>query len=76
MNSIRRRIKSAESGISPTAPTRKPRLVLKFVEMLQTGDDSDPNAVQSANITCTGILAQESAMKGGEIVRLPEWTLN
>jgi hypothetical protein len=43
--------------------------------MLRTGTDAYPNAVQSANITCTGILAHESALKGGEIVRLPEWTL-
>ena len=42
--------------------------------MLQTGNDSYPNAVESANITCTGILAHESALKGGEIIRLPEWT--
>jgi hypothetical protein len=53
-----------------------PHLVWQFVKMLQTGVDSYPNAVQSANITCTGILAHESAMKGGEIVRLPEWTLS
>jgi hypothetical protein len=37
--------------------------------------DPFPNAVQSANITCTGILAHESAMKGGERMRLPEFTL-
>ena len=52
-----------------------PHLVHEFVKMLQTGVDAYPNAVQSANITCTGILAHESALKGGEIVRLPEWTL-
>lgn len=51
-----------------------PHLVHQFVKMLQTGEDSYPNAVESANITCTGILAHESALKGGEIVRLPEWT--
>ena len=42
--------------------------------MLKTGVDAYPNAVESANITCTGILAHESALKGGEIVHLPEWT--
>ena len=52
-----------------------PHLVWQFVKMLQTGEDSYPNAVESANITCTGILAHESALKGGELIRLPEWTL-
>ncbi len=52
-----------------------PHLAHQFVQMLLSGEDSYPNAVQSANITCTGILAHESARKGGEIVRLPEFTL-
>jgi len=34
-----------------------------------------PNAVQSANWACVGILAFESALKGGEIVHLPEFAL-
>ncbi len=51
-----------------------PHLVHQFVEMLRTGEDAYPNAVQSANITLTGILAHESALKGGEIVRLPDWS--
>jgi hypothetical protein len=37
--------------------------------------DPRPNAVTSANWTCVGICAHESALKGGEIVRLPEFTL-
>jgi len=37
--------------------------------------DPFPNAVQSANITCTGILAHESAMRSGERLQLPEFTL-
>jgi predicted dehydrogenase len=52
-----------------------PHLAHQFVRMLQSGDDAYPNAIESANITCTGILAHESAQKGGEIVRLPEFTL-
>jgi hypothetical protein len=36
--------------------------------------DPYPNARQSANITCVGIIAHESAMKGGKIMRLPEFT--
>ena len=34
-----------------------------------------PNAVQAANITCSGILSHESALRGGERIYLPEWTL-
>jgi predicted dehydrogenase len=51
-----------------------PHLVDQFVKMLASGADAYPNAVESANITCTGILAHESALKGGELIRLPEWT--
>lgn len=52
-----------------------PHLVHAFVDALLHEKDPYPNAVQSANITCVGILAHESALKGGEIVRLPEFTL-
>jgi predicted dehydrogenase len=52
-----------------------PHLVHNFVEMLRNGEDAYPNSVESANITCVGILAHESAMKGGEIIPLPEFTL-
>jgi hypothetical protein len=31
--------------------------------------------VQSANWTCVGICAHQSALMGGEIVRLPAFTL-
>jgi hypothetical protein len=37
--------------------------------------DPFPNAVQSANITCSGILAHQSAMAGGERIRLPDFAL-
>ncbi|PRY06392.1 putative dehydrogenase [Pontibacter ummariensis] len=52
-----------------------PHLVHAFVSALVTGEDPYPNARQSANITCVGILAHESAKRGGEIIRLPEFTL-
>ena len=52
-----------------------PHLAHQFVKMLVTGEDAYPNAVESANITCTGILAHQSAQKGGEIVKLPSWSL-
>ena len=52
-----------------------PHLVHQFVELLHGRGEGYPNAVQSANITCTGILAHESALRGGEIIRLPDFTL-
>ncbi|MFT2009293.1 Gfo/Idh/MocA family protein [Pontibacter sp. 13R65] len=53
-----------------------PHLVHEFVSALVEGREPYPNARQSANITCVGILAHESAMNGGEIIRLPEFTLS
>ncbi|MGY8641674.1 MAG: Gfo/Idh/MocA family protein [Verrucomicrobiales bacterium] len=53
-----------------------PHLVHQFVELLRGNGEGYPNAIQSANITLTGILSHESAQKGGEIVRLPEWSLS
>lgn len=52
-----------------------PHLVHEFLSALDQNRDPYPNAVQSANWTCVGILAHESAMKGGEIKKLPEFTL-
>ncbi|TMM58595.1 Gfo/Idh/MocA family oxidoreductase [Maribacter algarum] len=52
-----------------------PHLVHEFLMALVGNHQPYPNAVQSANITCVGILAHDSAMKGGEIIRLPEFTI-
>ena len=52
-----------------------PHMVNEFVSALSEDRDPWPNAVQSANWTCVGICAHESAMKGGEIVPLPDFTL-
>lgn len=52
-----------------------PHLVHEFVELLRGEGEGYPNAVASANITLTGILSHESAKRGGEIVKLPEWSL-
>ena len=52
-----------------------PHLVHQFLMALVEGRMPYPNAVQSANITCVGILAHDSAMKDGEIIRLPNFTL-
>lgn len=51
-----------------------PHLVHAFVDAVLNGYQPYPNAVQSANITCVGILAHESALKGGEIIKLPDFT--
>lgn len=52
-----------------------PHLVNEFLNALQEGRPPYPDARQSANITCVGILAHESAMAGGQIMKLPEFTL-
>ena len=51
-----------------------PHLVNEFVQALREDRDPWPNAVTSANWTCVGLCAHESTMKGGELVRLPEFT--
>lgn len=52
-----------------------PHLVHAFLDALVKGEAPYPNAVQSANITCVGIIAHESAQKNGEVMKLPEFTL-
>ena len=51
-----------------------PHLVHEFINALQNKRAPFPNARQSANITCVGILAHESAMQGGERINLPDFT--
>ncbi|HSF45798.1 MAG TPA: Gfo/Idh/MocA family oxidoreductase [Chitinophagaceae bacterium] len=53
-----------------------PHLVHEFLSALVNKREPFPNARQSANITCVGILAHESAMQGGKIIKLPEFTLS
>jgi len=53
-----------------------PHLVHEFVNALIFENSPYPNAKQAANMTCVGILAHESAKKGGEIVKLPAFTLS
>ncbi|MFM7115738.1 MAG: gfo/Idh/MocA family oxidoreductase, partial [Planctomycetota bacterium] len=52
-----------------------PHMVHEFVSALKQNRDPWPNAVTSANWTCVGICAHESALKGGQIVHLPGFTL-
>jgi hypothetical protein len=50
-------------------------LAHEFVAAIVEGRDPYPNAAQSANITCVGILAHQSALRGGALIKLPAWTL-
>jgi predicted dehydrogenase len=51
-----------------------PHLAHEMLSSLVDGRDPYPNAVQSANMTCVGILAHQSALKGGQVIKLPPWT--
>lgn len=53
-----------------------PHLVHEFLSALAGNRQPYPNAPQSANITCVGILAHESAKAGGKIIPLPAFTLS
>jgi predicted dehydrogenase len=50
-----------------------PHLVHEFLTALREDRDPRPNAVTSANWTCVGICAHQSALKGGAIVHLPDF---
>ncbi len=52
-----------------------PHLAHEFISALLEDRDPYPNAVKSANWTCGGLGAHESALKGGRIVPLPAFTL-
>lgn len=50
-----------------------PHLAHEFLSAILEDRDPFPNHIQSANWTSVGILAHESAMRGGEIIRLPDY---
>ncbi len=52
-----------------------PHMVHEFLSALAEDRTPRPGAAESANWTCVGICAHESALAGGEIVHLPEFTL-
>jgi len=52
-----------------------PHLVNEMVRALLDDRDPWPNAVQSANWTCVGICAHQSAVRGDAIVRLAAFSL-
>ena len=51
-----------------------PHLVNEFVFALIEDRDPFPNVEQSANWTSVGICAHQSALKGGEIVNVPDFS--
>ena len=53
-----------------------PHMAHEWLTALAEDRDPWPNARQSANWTCVGILAHESAMAGGERKALPDWTFS
>ncbi len=52
-----------------------PHLAHEIIDALVTDRDPFPNAKQSANWTCVGLCAHDSALKGGAIVKLPAFTV-
>jgi predicted dehydrogenase len=52
-----------------------PHLAHEFLTALIEDRDPMPNAKQSANWTCVGLCAHESAMQGGKIVKLPSFSV-
>jgi hypothetical protein len=52
-----------------------PHLAHEFAMALAEDRDPFPNARQSANWTCVGLCAHQSALRGGKIVKLPDFTL-
>ncbi len=50
-----------------------PHLVHEFVSSIVEGRPSFPDVYQSVNWTCAGICAHESAMRGGQMVQLPDF---
>jgi predicted dehydrogenase len=51
-----------------------PHLANEFLMALVKKRQPFPNAKQSANWTCVGLCAHQSALKGGAIVKLPSFT--
>jgi predicted dehydrogenase len=51
-----------------------PHLVNEFVSSIVENRPSFPDVYQSVNWTCAGICAHESAMRGGAMVQLPDFT--
>ena len=50
-----------------------PHMVNEFINALLENRDPFPNVEQSANWTSVGICAHQSALRGGEIVKVPDF---
>lgn len=50
-----------------------PHMAHEFLMSIAEDREPFPNAPQSANWTSVGILAHESALKGGELIRIPDY---
>ena len=53
-----------------------PHLVHELISALIQERVPFPDARQSANITCVGILAHESAMEAGHKIKRPNFTIS
>lgn len=53
-----------------------PHMVNEFISSIVEDRPSFPDVYQSVNWTCAGICAHESALSGGQIVRLPDFRAN
>jgi predicted dehydrogenase len=51
-----------------------PHMVNEFITALREDRDPFPNVEQAANWTAVGICAHQSALRGGEIVAVPDFT--
>jgi predicted dehydrogenase len=51
-----------------------PHLVNEFLSALSENRDPFPNVEQSANWTSVGICAHQSALKGGQIINVPDFS--
>jgi len=51
-----------------------PHMVKEFIDAIVENRQPAEDAVQSAYLTCAGICAHESAMKGGEKIMLPDFS--
>ena len=52
-----------------------PHMVNEMVSALRDNREPWPNAVRSANWTCVGLIAHQSAEQGGAVMGLPAFTL-
>ncbi len=52
-----------------------PHMVHEFISAIQEDRPPFPDARRSANWTCVGLCAHQSALKGGRLVKLPAFTL-